>query len=177
MSTTSMNLPTSLSTLSLIDCSIPPVKILTIHRFIITNLYIYLLASRSIFSLTSSLKEIIIGGPANPATRHLYSIFTPVIEAEKRQDNIALPLLCSPNFLAPTSHGSPGHTAGDNSVVGSIWDAVDVRGYFAWSLLDNFEWAQGLYQVLWYGVRGLQEWSHPASKIFCILVLKVLERR
>ncbi|GLU18880.1 hypothetical protein SLE2022_351570 [Rubroshorea leprosula] len=49
-----MNLLKSLPRLSLIDCNIPSVTILTVDPFIVTNLNIDLLASRSIFGLTIS---------------------------------------------------------------------------------------------------------------------------
>ncbi|GLT58671.1 hypothetical protein SLA2020_315420 [Shorea laevis] len=49
-----MNLLTSLPRFSLIDCNVPSVKILTVLPFIVTNLNIDLLASRSIFGLKIS---------------------------------------------------------------------------------------------------------------------------
>lgn len=38
------------------------------------------------------------------------------------------------------------------SILGAIQGGADVRGYFYWSIFDNFEWAEGS----WYALR-----AHP----------------
>jgi beta-glucosidase len=56
-----------------------------------------------------------------------------------------LPLHVTENGIADASDAKrvrfiPRHLA---EVASAIADGVDVRGYFHWSLLDNFEWAEG----------------------------------
>jgi beta-glucosidase len=71
-----------------------------------------------------------------------------------RRDYGDVPLVVTENGAAyddqPTTDGAvhdPDRIAYLRSHLGAVYDAlragVDVRGYFVWSLLDNFEWAFG----------------------------------
>ncbi|CAN1186926.1 Beta-glucosidase 42 [Linum perenne] len=58
------------------------------------------------------------------------------------------------------------------SVAEAIRDGVDVKGYFAWSLLDNFEWAQGYtkrFGIVYVDYKDGKLSRHPKSSAYWFL--------
>ena len=98
------------------------------------------------------------GEPAQPATTSLNWSVTPdalySVLARVHRDYPAIPLYVTENGASYHDYVDPGGAVRDveriaylqgylGAITQAIADGVDVRGYFVWSLLDNFEWGEG----------------------------------
>jgi beta-glucosidase len=74
--------------------------------------------------------------------------------ARVQRDYPAIPLYVTENGASYNDYVDPGGAVRDveriaylqgylGAIAQAIADGVDVRGYFVWSLLDNFEWGEG----------------------------------
>jgi beta-glucosidase len=101
-----------------------------------------------------------VRAPDGPLTASGWEIYPPAIGQVLRRiarDYDAPPLFVTENgaaFLDVRTHDGRIHdvdriaflAAYLDEVEAAMRDGVDVRGYFVWSLLDNFEWAEGYSQ-------------------------------
>lgn len=60
-----------------------------------------------------------------------------------------------------------------NEVDACVRDGVDIRGYFAWSLMDNFEWAEGYakrFGIVYVDYASQQRIKKDSAKAFAALI-------
>ncbi|MGH9028890.1 MAG: glycoside hydrolase family 1 protein [Acidimicrobiales bacterium] len=85
--------------------------------------------------------------PSVPSTQMGYEYWPQAVEycARRAAAYTAIPVLVTENGIATDDDSERIAFVSESlgGVLRCIEDGVDVRGYFVWSLLDNFEWAHG----------------------------------
>ncbi|KUH37137.1 MULTISPECIES: GH1 family beta-glucosidase [Streptomyces] len=95
------------------------------------------------------LRHTAMGWPVAPHTLHEL-----LVSLRDRYGDALPPIVVTENGSAERDEPSPDGTVHDTdrisyldghlrAVAAALADGVDVRGYYVWSLLDNFEWAEG----------------------------------
>jgi beta-glucosidase len=117
----------------------------------------YLVGQPATEGANADLRAVRVGRVHAPRTGALWEVDPAGLTAllmRVRDDYTALPLYITENGSAENDYAGPDGAVHDG---GRIWyleqhiaaahaalqSGVDLRGYFVWSLLDNFEWAKG----------------------------------
>jgi beta-glucosidase len=94
-----------------------------------------------------------------------------IYQVLKNYSKFEVPLFIMENGIADVADAQRARFIIDhlNYVYQAIQDGIDVRGYFYWSLLDNFEWAHGFTQK--FGLYALdrltqKRTARPSAKVY-----------